>query len=129
MTTLHGGSMIRMNRSWRIAAAATAAALSLAACGSNDSNDKSSGSGGGSKDCKEQNLAFLGATTGDAGALGLNMVYGIKTALDEYNKSADCKVGLKQFDSQGNPEKAPALATQIVNDDTIIGLIGPGFSG
>jgi branched-chain amino acid transport system substrate-binding protein len=118
--------MIRMNRSWRIAAAATAAALSLAACGSDDGDTKSGGSGG---DCKEQNLAFLGATTGDAGALGLNMVYGIQTALDEYNKDADCKVELKQFDSQGNPEKAPALATQIVNDDTIIGLIGPGFSG
>ncbi len=119
--------MIRMNRSWRIAAAATATALSLAACGSDDSSNKSGGGGGG--DCKEQNLAFLGATTGDAGALGLNMVYGIQTALDEYNKDADCKVELKQFDSQGNPEKAPALATQIVNDDTIIGLIGPGFSG
>ena len=121
--------MIHMNRSWRIAAAATLAALSLAACGSDDgdSGDKASGDGG--KDCKEQNLAFLGATTGDAGALGLNMVYGIQTALEEYNKDADCKVELKQFDSQGNPEKAPALATQIVNDDTIIGLIGPGFSG
>ncbi len=122
--------MIRMNRTWRIAAAATAAALSLAACGSDDSgSNDNAGSGGGSKDCTEQNLAFLGATTGDAGALGLNMVYGIQTALDEYNKDADCKVGLKQFDSQGNPEKAPALATQIVNDDTIVGLVGPGFSG
>jgi branched-chain amino acid transport system substrate-binding protein len=123
--------MIRMNRSWRIAAAATATALSLAACGSDDSSSKNAGDGGdsGKKDCTEQNLAFLGATTGDAGALGLNMVYGIQTALDEYNKDADCKVQLKQFDSQGNPEKAPALATQIVNDKTIIGLIGPGFSG
>jgi branched-chain amino acid transport system substrate-binding protein len=122
--------MIRINRSWRIAAAATAAALSLAACGSDDNSGSSNNAGSGDKkDCSETNLAFLGATTGDAGALGLNMVYGIQTALDEYNKSADCKVGLKQFDSQGNPEKAPALATQIVNDDTIVGLIGPGFSG
>jgi branched-chain amino acid transport system substrate-binding protein len=121
--------MIRMNRSWRIAAAATAAAFSLAACGSDNGDSNAGGGGGGGKDCTEQNLAFLGATTGDAGALGLNMVYGIQTALDEYNKSADCEVKLKQFDSQDNPEKAPALATQIVNDKTIIGLIGPGFSG
>ena len=120
--------MIRINRSWRIAAAATAAGLMLAACGSDDTGDNA-GDGGDGGDCTEQNLAFLGATTGDAGALGLNMVYGIETALEEYNKDADCKVGLKKFDSQGNPEKAPALATQIVNDDTIIGLIGPGFSG
>ena len=125
--------MIRTTRSWRAAAAAAAAGLTLAACGT--SEDSGNGGNGGSDaggdggECTEQNLAFLGATTGDAGALGLNMVYGIETALEEYNQDADCKVNLKQFDSQGNPEKAPALATQIVNDQTIIGLIGPGFSG
>ncbi len=59
------------------------------------------------------------------------MVGGIKLALDEYNKAkhADCKVGLKVFDSQGDPEKATPLATQIVGDDSIVGLVGPGFSG
>jgi branched-chain amino acid transport system substrate-binding protein len=72
----------------------------------------------------------MGATTGDAGALGQNMVGGIKLALDEYNKDhADCKVGLKVSDSQGDPAKAPALATKIVQDTSIIGLVGPGFSG
>ena len=45
-----------------------------------------------SSDCTSgQKLAFLGATTGDAGALGQNMVGGIKLALDDYNKAhADC---------------------------------------
>jgi len=58
------------------------------------------------------------------------MVNGIKLALQEHNdKNADCKVELKTFDSQGSPDKAPALATQIINDDSIFGLIGPGFSG
>lgn len=119
--------MIRINRTWRVAAAATAAGLTLAACGSNDDSSDNAGDGGG--DCTEQNLAFLGATTGDAGALGLNMVYGIETALEEYNADADCEIGLKQFDSQGDPAKATPLATQIVNDESIVGLIGPGFSG
>ena len=77
-----------------------------------------------------QNLAFLGATTGPAGALGQNMVGGIKLALDDYNKeNPDCKVGLKIFDSQGDPDKATPLATQIVGDNSIVGLVGPGFSG
>ena len=68
--------------------------------------------------CGHYNLAFLGATTGDAGALGQNMVGGIKLALDEYNKAhSDCTVGLKVFDSQGDPAKATPLATQIVQDD------------
>jgi len=101
--------------------------LSVTACGTTNDNKAS---GGKSSAACGKNLAFLGAETGDAGALGLNMVGGIKLALDEYNKKhADCKIGLKEFDSQGSPDKAPALATQIVNDDTIIGLVGPGFSG
>ena len=65
-----------------------------------------------------------------AGALGQNMVGGIKLALDDYNKAhPDCTVGLKVFDSQGDPEKATPLATQIVQDSSIVGLVGPGFSG
>ncbi|HMM93887.1 branched-chain amino acid ABC transporter substrate-binding protein [Phycicoccus sp.] len=119
--------MIRITRTWRIGVAVTAASLSLAACGSSDNSGGGSSSGGG--DCKEQNLAFLGALTGDAGALGVNMANGIQLAVDEYNKDAKCKVGFKKFDSQGSPDKAPALATQIVGDKTIVGLIGPGFSG
>ena len=116
---------------WRLVAVAAVAGLTLAGCGSTggDEGDTDTSSGDGGTDCTEQNLAFLGALTGDAGALGQNMVYGIKTALEEYNADADCEVGLKEFDSQGSPEKAPALATQIVGDDTIVGLVGPGFSG
>ena len=58
------------------------------------------------------------------------MVGGIKLALDDYNKAnPDCKIGLKVFDSQGDPTKATPLATQIVSDDSIVGLVGPGFSG
>ena len=121
--------MIRITRTWRIGVAAMAASLSLAACGSSDDTSGSGSSSGGGGDCTEQNLAFLGALTGDAGALGVNMVNGIQLAVDEYNKDATCKVGLKKFDSQGSPDKAPALATQIVGDKTIVGLVGPGFSG
>ena len=58
------------------------------------------------------------------------MVGGIKLALDDYNKThSDCTIGVKVFDSQGDPTKATPLATQIVSDDSIVGLVGPGFSG
>jgi len=128
----NGGKMIRSKKSLRgFAALAGVAALTLtAACGSSDDGDKGdSGSSSASKLCGK-NLAFLGALTGDAGALGQNMVNGIDLALKEHNdKNADCKISLKKFDSQGDPKNAPALATQIINDDTIFGLIGPGFSG
>ena len=108
-----------------LAVVAAASGLALSACGS--SNSSSTASGG---ECGNYKIAFLGATTGDAGALGQNMVGGINVALDKYNKAhADCKVTLKTFDSQGNPEKAPPLATEIVDDDSIVALVGPGFSG
>jgi branched-chain amino acid transport system substrate-binding protein len=116
---------VGINPNLRALAVFAAAGLALTACGSSNSSGTASGG-----DCGNYNIAFLGAETGDAGALGQNMVGGIKLALKEYNaKHTDCNVGLKDFDSQGNPETAPALATQIVNDDSIVGLVGPGFSG
>ena len=121
--------MIRSKKSLRaFAAFAGVAALTLSACGSSD--DKGDDDAKGASELCGKNLAFLGALTGDAGALGQNMVNGIDLALKEHNdKDADCQIGLKKFDSQGSPEVAPGLATQIINDDTIFGLIGPGFSG
>ncbi len=122
--------MIRFTKSARVLAAVAASGLVLSACGSSDSGGGDTASGSGSSDLCGKNLAFLGALTGDAGALGQNMVGGIELALKDYNdKNPDCQVNLKKFDSQGSPDTAPGLATQIVNDDTIFGLIGPGFSG
>jgi branched-chain amino acid transport system substrate-binding protein len=124
--------MIRSKKTLRgFAALAGVAALTLtAACGSSDNSNNNDKGTSAKSDLCGKNLAFLGALTGDAGALGQNMVNGINLALKEYNdKNADCKVNLKTFDSQGSPDKAPALATQIVNDDSIFGLVGPGFSG
>ena len=124
--------MIRSKKTLRgFAAVAGVAALTLtAACGSSGNSDKKDTGGTAKSALCGKNIAFLGALTGDAGALGQNMVNGVNLALKEYNaKNADCQVNLKTFDSQGSPDKAPALATQIVNDDTIFGLVGPGFSG
>ena len=51
-------------------------------------------------------------------------------AIEEFNaENPDCEITLEIFDSQGDPEKATPLAIQIVNDDAIIGVIGPTFSG
>jgi branched-chain amino acid transport system substrate-binding protein len=122
--------MIRTNRTWRVAAATVAAGLSLAACGTTDDSKDTSSSGDGGSDCKPATIAFLGPKTGDYANLGINIVNGAKVALDAYNAdNADCEVTLKEFDSQGDPEKATPLAVQIINDDSIIGVVGPTFSG
>lgn len=115
-----------LSKSGAMVAAIAAGGLLLTACGTTG-GDSASGSKGG---CGNYEIAYVGAETGDNGALGQNMVGGIKLALDEYNKKhSDCKVTLKDYDSQGDPAKAPALATQIVGDSKIVGLVGPGFSG
>jgi branched-chain amino acid transport system substrate-binding protein len=111
-------------------AALAAAGLALTACGSTSSSSSTAGSSSGSDCTAGQKIAFLGATTGPNGALGQNMVGGIKLALDAYNKQhSDCTIALKPFDSQGDPDQATTLATQIVGDSSIVGLVGPGFSG
>jgi branched-chain amino acid transport system substrate-binding protein len=50
-------------------------------------------------------------------------------AIDQYNDDADCKVKYVKYDSQGSPDAAPALATEASGDDSVIGIVGPAFSG
>src|SRR6478735_7500155 len=123
--------MIRFTKSARVLAVVAVTGLALSACGSDsDGGDDNSTDASGASALCGKNLVFLGVLTGDAGALGQNMVGGIELALKEYNDAnADCQIGLKKFDSQGSSDTALGLATEIVNDDTIFGLIGPGFSG
>jgi branched-chain amino acid transport system substrate-binding protein len=118
----------------RAGAAAVGLALVAAACGSSSkaaSTTKAGGSGG--VTCSGIKLAFLGALSGDNGNLGKNMVNGATIAIDDFNAAnPKCQVSFTkdtQFDSQGDPKQAPALADKIVNDKSIVGLIGPGFSG
>ena len=75
-------------------------------------------------------IGFFGALTGDAANLGINIKNGADLAVKQYNeKHEDCKVKLKQFDSQGNATQAPALAKKAIDDKTVIGIVGPAFSG
>src|SRR4029453_14462542 len=104
-----------------LAAALAAAGLVVSACGTTG-GESAPPPGGASKGCNLE-FAFMGPLTGDYANLGINAVNGAKLALDEYNKqNADCQVALKEFDSQGDPEKATPLASEIVNDQKILGL-------
>jgi branched-chain amino acid transport system substrate-binding protein len=123
--------MIRTNRTWRVAAAAAAAGLTLAACGttedsSDDNADGGSGSGG---DCSGT-IAYVGPLTGDYANLGQNMLNGANLALEQFKEeNPDCDVTLKEVDSQGDPEKATPLVSDLVQDQEVIGVVGPSFSG
>jgi branched-chain amino acid transport system substrate-binding protein len=106
--------------------------LAAAACG-DDNGKTSTGAAAPTKGVKcatAPALGFFGALTGDAANLGINIRKGVELALDQWNKdNADCKVTLKDYDSQGDPQKAPALADQAINDKAVLGIIGPAFSG
>jgi len=112
----------------RTLAVVAAAGLALTACGTTSSSSTAGDSG---SSCPAGlKIAFLGAQTGDYANLGINISNGANVALDDYNKAhSDCKVTMQKFDSQGDPNQATKLATQIIQDKSIVGVVGPAFSG
>ena len=118
--------MSRSTTAWRTGALLAVSALAIAACGTTGGSDDATGGDDGGGDCAAT-IAFLGPTTGDAANLGINIVNGAKLALDQYE--GDCDVTLTEFDSQGDPTQATPLATDIINNDAVIGVLGPTFSG
>jgi branched-chain amino acid transport system substrate-binding protein len=115
-----------MKKFWKLAATAAAASLIVAACGGSDSASDTTSA---PKDCAVS-LALQFPETGDAANLGAPMLKGAQLAVDEFNAANpdDC-VTLKTFDTQGDPAKAPGVAAAVIDDASILGLIGPGFSG
>ncbi len=101
--------------------------LTMTACGTTEDGD---GGNGGSGDAAcDLKLAFFGPETGPAAGLGKPIIQGAELAVDQYNADADCEVELVNYDSQGSPDEAPSLATEVAGDETIIGVVGPAFSG
>jgi branched-chain amino acid transport system substrate-binding protein len=75
-------------------------------------------------------IAFFGPLTGSAADLGAYIHNGMQLAIERYDTAhPDCPVGVADFDSQGDPKQAPALAQRVVTDNAIIGVVGPAFSG
>jgi len=89
------------------------------------------GEAAGGATCAEgTSIAFFGALSGDAGNLGQNIKKGAELAVAQFNAAnAGCQVTLKEYDSQGSPDQAPALATEAIADASVLGIVGPAFSG
>ena len=86
--------------------------------------------GDGTATCAPVTIAMAGALNGPDAALGINIKNGVQLALDKHNAAnPGCQITLKSFDTEGDPQKATAIAPQIVDDASIIGLVGPAFSG
>lgn len=86
--------------------------------------------GDGKATCPPVSIAMAGALNGPDAALGINIKNGVQLAVDKHNAAnPGCQVQLKTFDTEGDPQKATAIAPQIVDDPFTIGLVGPAFSG
>jgi branched-chain amino acid transport system substrate-binding protein len=113
---------------------ATAGVIGLAGCGSSSSGSGSGGlSGGGDNNsgAKTYDIGFEGPLSGANAQLGINEKYGAQLAIDQANANSSLgfKLKLVEADDQGNPAKAPAAATQLIQDPNMLGEIGPSFSG
>ncbi len=108
-----------------------ALALTLTACGtSGGDDDEASGGGGEAGTCEDVAIGYFGALTGAAANLGINIRNGVQLAVEQFNdENADCQVTLEEYDSAGDPNQATGLATQAIGDETVIGVVGPAFSG
>ena len=111
-------------------------ALVLAACGDDgedtagNDTDTTAGGGGEGVECEDIALGFFGALTGPNANLGINERNGMKLAIDQFNEeNENCQVGMEQFDSAGDPNQAPQLAQEAVQNESVIGIVGPAFSG
>jgi branched-chain amino acid transport system substrate-binding protein len=117
----------------RVLAVIVAVGLLAAACGDDDEG----GSGGGGETpgsgvtcATAPAIGFFGALTGDAANLGINIKRGAELAVEQWNgANPGCKVTLKDYDSQGDPQKASPLADQAIADRAVLGIVGPAFSG
>jgi branched-chain amino acid transport system substrate-binding protein len=112
---------------------ATAGVMALAGCGSSSSGGSSSGGGlsGNNSSGTEWHIGFEGPLSGANAQLGINEEYGAQLAVDQANAAGNLGFTLKLItaDDQGDPAKAPAAATQIIQDPKVLGEIGPSFSG
>ncbi|WP_231390320.1 branched-chain amino acid ABC transporter substrate-binding protein [Nocardia sp. CNY236] len=75
-------------------------------------------------------IAMAGALTGKNSALGINIVNGAKLAIEQHNEAnSGCQIVLRTWDTEGDEQKATQVIPQIVGDESVVGMVGPFFSG
>jgi branched-chain amino acid transport system substrate-binding protein len=122
-----------MKRSRWLALLALLSAVMLlaAACGGDDDDG---GDGDASGDAPEECtwvIGTMGALSGDFATIGEPIHQGVEYAVEELNAAGElgCTLELVSEDSQGNPDQAPALAQSLVENEELVAIVGPYFSG
>ena len=122
----------------RNAVVVATAAVALAACGNSSNNSSggglasgSSSNGGGSGSGQTYKIGFQGALSGDNQQLGINEINSVKLAVKQANDKGDLpfKLAVLPSDDGGTPDKAPAAAAALIQDNQVMAVVGPIFSG
>ncbi|MDT0265063.1 branched-chain amino acid ABC transporter substrate-binding protein [Streptomyces sp. DSM 44915] len=108
----------------RLAIPVAAGALLLTGCGSDDDG----GDGGGGTTYK---VAYQGPLSGTNVALGENMQNGVQLAINEANASGEYDFTIEYLpaDDQGAEGQATAAAQSAIDDQDVMAVVGPAFSG
>jgi branched-chain amino acid transport system substrate-binding protein len=119
------GACVLDRRILRLAAPLALGALALTACGGSSGGSSSSGGK------KSYTLAYQGPLSGDNAQLGINMDNGVKLAVEQANAKGDLGFTLKFADSDdvGDPAQAPTAAQRLIDDSSVVAVVGPAFSG
>lgn len=108
--------------SWKAVALLLVASVLLAACGGDDDAGQPGG--------RQVVIGFVGAKTGDSANLGINIRDGVKLAVDEENQAGGgVTIRLKEFDTAGSKDQANTIKSQFIGDESVVGIVGPAFSG
>ncbi|MFI5669913.1 branched-chain amino acid ABC transporter substrate-binding protein [Streptomyces sp. NPDC051704] len=94
--------------------------------------NKDSGAAGVADDGKAiYKIGFQGPLTGESSAIGVNMENGVKLAVKQANARGDLAfhVEYAASDDAGSPDQSPAAAQKLIDDEGVLGLVGPAFSG
>jgi len=103
-------------------------ALIGAACG--DDAETPDAGGGPQQDC-DWTIGTMGALSGDYASVGQPIADGVEYAVNQANEAGDvpCTLSVQTEDSQGDPNQAPPLARSLVDNDELVAVVGPYFSG
>jgi branched-chain amino acid transport system substrate-binding protein len=129
-----------MNRV-RAGAVVVAGVLALSACAGSSSKSgsgsSSTGSAGSSSSAGTNSnkptleIGVQGPLSGSYQALGLNIEWGVKLAIQQENAKGDLPFNLavKEVDDQGDQSKGADAANLLIQDQKVVGVVGPAFSG
>lgn len=89
-----------------------------------------SGGGGGSTG-KTYTIAYQGPLSGDNQQLGINEDNAVQLAIEQANASGSLPFTLKyaNADDQGTPDGGPPAARKLVDNNNVVAVVGPAFSG